>query len=674
MALAAPAATTPPPSCASGAMPQGVDVSAFQGAVNWTQVAGNGCKFAFIKATEGNYYSATIAPSGVQPNTYYPSNVKGAKAASRYVSSYHFANPHVSSGINQADFFLGNSIHTADGQTLPPTLDIEPDPYSTDPCYGLTQSQMVSWISAFNGEVQRVTGQVPIIYTTANWWKTCTNNSTAFNSSQLWIASPGASSPTLPTAWPNSNWMFWQYTSSGSVPGITGNVDLDYFKNSRVDLIDPGTQRDAPGTTVSPLQVNSLNAAAGQSLSFDTTNTGLPAGLSISSTGQITGTISAPPGAYNVKVTATNPSSSTTAPGSVNFLWEVPGTITVTPPPSQSTAIGSSADLQVHATDTAAKYTPTFTATGLPPGTSITSSGRIIGWPTAAGTYNVTVTATDALQASGSTTFSWTVSNAPNQGPAGQVWLQNGGKCLDDPGGRTANSTRVQIWTCLGNTNQRWTVVQDGTLRAHGTSSCLAEAGTGNGAAVVLDACNGSSAQRWQVGTNAELVNTASGRCLDDTGARTANGTFLQIWACGGGTNQHWIPAAAPVMSGIPGKCVDDTGFSTANGTRLQIWACTGASNQRWTVEPDGTIRVSGKCLDIVGYGTTSGSSLDLWTCTGASNQHWKIVPEGPFGSEVVNPVSGKCLADAGDATANGSKLTIQNCQAQDPGTIWHVL
>jgi Ricin-type beta-trefoil lectin domain/Putative Ig domain len=349
------------------------------------------------------------------------------------------------------------------------------------------------------------------------------------------------------------------------------------------------------------------------------------------------------------------------------------GTVTVTPPPSQSTTIGGSADLQVHATDTAGG-TLTFTATGLPTGVPISSTGRITGWPTTAGTYHVTVTATDALQASGSATFSWTVSNAPNQGPAGQVWLQNGGKCLDDPGGRTANGTRPQIWTCLGNTNQRWTVVQDGTLRAHGTSACLAENGTGNGSAVVLEACNGGSAQRWQAGTNGELVNTASGRCLDDTGRRTANGTLPQIWACGGGTNQHWIPAAAAIMSGIPGKCVDDTGSSTANGTRLQIWACTGAGNQRWTVQPDGTIRVSGKCLDVVGHGTTSGSPLDIWSCTGASNQHWKIVPEGPFGSEVVNPASNKCLADTGDSTANGTKLTIQNCQAQDPGTIWHVL
>jgi Ricin-type beta-trefoil lectin domain len=220
--------------------------------------------------------------------------------------------------------------------------------------------------------------------------------------------------------------------------------------------------------------------------------------------------------------------------------------------------------------------------------------------------------------------------------------------------------------------NQQWMVVPDGTLRVHG--ACLAAAGTGNGAAAVLNACNGTSAQRWQVGTNGELVSTASGRCLDDTGWRTANGTLLQTWACSGGIEQHWIPAAAAMTSGIPGKCADDPGFRTANGMRLDVYACDGGSNQRWTAMTDGSIRVSGKCLDVAGYGTASGTALDLYTCKGTTNQRWKIVPEGPLGSEVVNPASGKCLADAGDATANGSKLTIQACQAQDPGDIWHVM
>jgi GH25 family lysozyme M1 (1,4-beta-N-acetylmuramidase) len=665
-ALVRPAATAG----TSGTLPLGVDVASFQhptstqypnGApIDWTQVASAGIKFASVKATEGNYYT----------NPYYGSDLAGAKAAGLYVTGYHFASPHVSSGINQADYAVANGHYTADGQTLPLELDLENDPYSTNQCYLLTQPQMVSWISAFDAEAQRLTGQLPIIYTTAAWWNTCTGGSKAFAPDQLRIASYSTPNPAMPAAWPN--WTFWQYTSAATVAGITGNADESYFNSDQVvDLIDPGTQRDAPGSLVSSLQINSLNTAAGQSLTY--TASGLPSGLSISSAGQITGTISASaaPAAYKVVVTGTNPSSGAT--GSASFVWEVPGTVTVTSPANQATTIGSAAGVQVQATDTASGYSPSFTATGLPSGVSISSTGRISGWPATAGTYSVTVTGTDAMNVSGSAAFSWTVSTAPNQGPAGQVWLQNGGKCLDDPSGRTASGTRLQVWRCLGDAYQRWTVVQDGTLRING--ACLAEAGTGNGSAVVLNVCDRTSGQRWQVGTSGQLVNTASGRCLDDTGWGTANGTLVQMWACTGGADQHWIPAAAAAMSGIPGKCLDDPGFSTANGTRLDIWACSGGGNQRVTVEPDGSIHLSGKCLDVAGAGTASGTPLDLYTCVGSANQHWKIVPMGPLGSQVVNPASGKCLADAGGATANGSRLTIQACpQAQDPGTTWHVL
>jgi GH25 family lysozyme M1 (1,4-beta-N-acetylmuramidase) len=657
-ALTVPAARA----SASGTMPQGVDVASFQhpsgAAIDWTQVAGAGYTFAAVKGTEGNYYT----------NPYHASDVAAAKAAGLYATGYHFAIPNVSSGVNQADYAVENGSYTGDGHTLPLELDVEYDPYTstdhTDECYGLTASQMVAWIGAFDGEAQRLTGQAPIIYTTAGWWNTCTGSSTAFAPSQLWIASYSASSPALPAGWPQ--WTFWQYTSGGTVPGITGSTDVSYFNSALADPVYPGTQRDTAGSAVS-LQVSSLNAAAGQSPGY--TASGLPAGLSISSGGLISGTVSAPVGAYKVVVTATNSASGAT--GSTGFLWEVPGTVAVTAPASQATTIGSPAGLQVQASDTASGYVPSFTATGLPPGVSISASGKITGWPDAPGTYNVTVTATDALQVSGPATFSWTVGSAANQGPAGPVRLQNGGKCLDDPSGRTASGTRLQVWSCNGGANQRWTVAQDGTLRIYG--KCLAAAGSGNGAAAGLNTCDGSGAQRWQVGTNGELVNPASARCLDDPGFRTANGTLMDIWTCNGGANQHWTPAAAAVMSGIPAKCADDPGFRTANGTRLDLWACNGGSNQHWTVQPDGTIRLAGKCLDIVGYGTASGSQLDLYTCRGTSNQKWKLVPEGAVGSEVVNPVSGKCAAGTGGATANGTKLTIQSCAA-DPGTIWHVL
>jgi hypothetical protein len=84
-------------------------------------------------------------------------------------------------------------------------------------------------------------------------------------------------------------------------------------------------------------------------------------------------------------------------------------TVTVTNPGSQSTAVGTAVSLQIHATDSASGQTLTYSATGLPTGLSISSSGLISGTPSAAGTFSVTVTAKDTTGAQGSASFTWTI-------------------------------------------------------------------------------------------------------------------------------------------------------------------------------------------------------------------------------------------------------------------------
>jgi len=94
--------------------------------------------------------------------------------------------------------------------------------------------------------------------------------------------------------------------------------------------------------------------------------------------------------------------------------------VTVNNPGNQSGTVGTALSLQITGSDSDTSKTLTYSATGLPAGLSISSSGLISGAPTAAGTSSVTVAAHDGTGASGSTSFSWTISSTGGCGSPGQ--------------------------------------------------------------------------------------------------------------------------------------------------------------------------------------------------------------------------------------------------------------
>ncbi|MFC4338031.1 GH25 family lysozyme [Salininema proteolyticum] len=208
---------------------QGIDVSHYQGSINWSSVRNAGIEFAYIKATEGTTYKDPRFGSNY-PNSYYAGVIRGA---------YHFARPANSSGSAQATFFANNGgAWSADDRTLPGVLDIETNP-SGSQCYGLSAGAMRSWITDFYNTYKAHTGRDVVIYTTASWWNTCTGSWTGMASkSPLWVAHWTSShSPSLPAGWANTTWSFWQYTDSGSVSGISGAVDRNKWNGSRSRLI-----------------------------------------------------------------------------------------------------------------------------------------------------------------------------------------------------------------------------------------------------------------------------------------------------------------------------------------------------------------------------------------------------------------------------------------------------
>jgi GH25 family lysozyme M1 (1,4-beta-N-acetylmuramidase) len=210
-ALAAPAADAPQV-LQSG--PQGIDVSHYQGVIVWPTVALSGKRFVYIKATEGN---------SIQ-DEYFSLNYTQATLIGIIRGSYHFARPELSDGATQADYFADHGGGWSnDGRTLPGALDLEGD------CAGKTPASMVQWIHQFADRYKQRTSRDVVIYTTRNWWNTCTGGNGSFAATNpLWHAEPD-SSPQVPNGW--TTYTFWQY-GQGSVLGIIGNVDLDVFNGS----------------------------------------------------------------------------------------------------------------------------------------------------------------------------------------------------------------------------------------------------------------------------------------------------------------------------------------------------------------------------------------------------------------------------------------------------------
>ncbi|GAA4169991.1 cell wall-binding repeat-containing protein [Gryllotalpicola koreensis] len=224
-AAAAPAAGASP----SSGFLKGFDVSGWQGATpDWSGLAAKGYKFVFIKANEA---------TGVY-NDYFPQQWVDAGAAGLIRGVYDFARPDLVSGAAEANAFYQNGAAMAAGDagTLPPVIDLETPSAGTPACSNLSQSGMVSWISSYISTLTSLTGRQPLIYSNANWWSTCTGNTTAFASrAKLWIANwvTGVTNPTPFPGW--SSWTFWQY-SDALTDNPTGG-DIDVFNGSALSAL-----------------------------------------------------------------------------------------------------------------------------------------------------------------------------------------------------------------------------------------------------------------------------------------------------------------------------------------------------------------------------------------------------------------------------------------------------
>jgi GH25 family lysozyme M1 (1,4-beta-N-acetylmuramidase) len=207
----------------------GIDVSRFQGAIDWPTVAGSGIRFAFVQASRGSGTDCTVRPGQCGPDPYFAANRLAAGSVGIRVGAYHraFASGGTvadarADALIEANIFIA-AVGSLEQGELIPVLDAE------TPFTGMTSTTLRTWIRVFVKRVTKKLGRKPMIYTNASSWS-ATGNTMEFAKARypLWVAEWGVSRPTVPANnWAGRGYWVWQYTSSGSVPGISGRVDMD---------------------------------------------------------------------------------------------------------------------------------------------------------------------------------------------------------------------------------------------------------------------------------------------------------------------------------------------------------------------------------------------------------------------------------------------------------------
>ncbi|HEX9103981.1 MAG TPA: GH25 family lysozyme [Polyangia bacterium] len=236
--------------CPGPSTVQGIDVSEFQGAINWPAVKAAGKDFAFIRVSDGTYQDPK-----------FDSNWAGAKAAGLLRGAYQFFRAS-DDPIAIADQFLARMGTLGQGD-LPPTLDVE----VTDGQSATTiRTNMEAWLA----HVEQKTGRIPFIYVSPGFWPSLGSPNESHY--RLWVANWQVTCPNTPTGW--SNWQMWQTADNGSVGGISGAVDLDEFNGSLQQLngIAGGAPYAASYVSQSwPLASTPMQMIAGQTVAASIT-------------------------------------------------------------------------------------------------------------------------------------------------------------------------------------------------------------------------------------------------------------------------------------------------------------------------------------------------------------------------------------------------------------------
>ena len=196
-------------------MPRGIDVSKFQGNVDWAKVKAAGFSFAFARAINDK-------PPGNTADPKFARNFAGMRDNGIFRGAYYFLRPNRNVAA-AANLFISIVGSLGEGD-LPPVIDVEDDD-------GASAATILDRVKQWIDIVEAGLNRQALIYTFTPFWRDKLGNSNRFADRPLWIAHfTTKPQPSFPSAFPN--FTIWQHTDKGKVPGITGNVDLDRFNGS----------------------------------------------------------------------------------------------------------------------------------------------------------------------------------------------------------------------------------------------------------------------------------------------------------------------------------------------------------------------------------------------------------------------------------------------------------
>ena len=190
----------------------GVDVSHYQGAIDWDELAADGHDFAFIKATEGKE---------LKDKAFFANWTLAGKTGMRR-GAYHFFRPEIKAEQQARNYFAAVQLAPGD---LPPVIDVED-------LGKLSAKQLVSRVTRLAEMMEIRYGVKPIIYTGQNFYNRYLAGQ--FDDYPLWLARYDADEPVTVCG---REYHFWQYTDRGKLPGIHGRVDQNVFLGTHLDLV-----------------------------------------------------------------------------------------------------------------------------------------------------------------------------------------------------------------------------------------------------------------------------------------------------------------------------------------------------------------------------------------------------------------------------------------------------